>query len=164
MELYFLRHAIAVEPGTPGYAKDSDRPLTPEGVEKMKKGAHGMKRSGIEFEAIVSSPFLRARQTAEIVAKEYRFADKILFSEALTPFGSFEKFMASLKDYQDYEKVLFVGHEPTLSHFIASLVSEKADARIEMKKGGLCLVETSSSGKDGALKWILAPAVLRKLA
>jgi phosphohistidine phosphatase len=164
VELYFLRHATAVEPGTPGYTKDSERPLTLEGADKMKKGAHAMKKSGMEFETIVSSPYLRARQTAEIVAREYRFTDKIMLSEALTPHASFEKFLGSLKGHQEHEKILFVGHEPTMSHFIASLVSERGEARVEMKKGGLCLVEVSASGRDGALKWLLTPAVLRKLA
>ena len=69
MNLYILRHGIAVEHGAPGYAKDADRPLTPEGERKLGQIAEAMKALELTFDLILSSPYLRARQTAEIVAE-----------------------------------------------------------------------------------------------
>ena len=68
MDLYLLRHGIAVEPGSPGYAKDADRPLTPEGERKLGQIAEAMEALELSFDLILSSPYVRARQTAEIVA------------------------------------------------------------------------------------------------
>ena len=69
MKLYILRHGIAVEPGTPGYETDADRPLTSEGERKMRQIAGAMEALELSFDLILSSPYLRARQTAEIVAE-----------------------------------------------------------------------------------------------
>ena len=69
MNLYLLRHGIAVEPGTPGCEKDSERPLTPKGKRQLRQIAAAMKKMDLRFDLILSSPFLRARQTAEIIAE-----------------------------------------------------------------------------------------------
>jgi phosphohistidine phosphatase SixA len=68
MNLFLLRHAIAVEPGALSGASDAARPLSPEGKEKMRKIARGMKALDLSFDLILSSPYVRARETAEIVA------------------------------------------------------------------------------------------------
>ena len=68
MNLYILRHGIAAERGTPGYANDADRPLTPEGERKLQLVAAAIKALELGFDLILSSPYLRARQTAEVVA------------------------------------------------------------------------------------------------
>ena len=70
MNLYILRHGIAVPRGTPGI-KDENRPLTKEGIKKMKEIAEGMLSLGLKFDNIASSPWLRAKQTADIVAKAF---------------------------------------------------------------------------------------------
>ena len=70
MELYILRHGIAVERGTPGYRKDADRPLTPEGKEKVHQIAEAILGMELKFDLILSSPYARAEQTAKIVAGE----------------------------------------------------------------------------------------------
>jgi len=68
MNLYLLRHGIAVEPGTTGFEKDSERPLTPKGQHQLRQIAAAMKKMDLRFDLILSSPFLRAKQTAEIIA------------------------------------------------------------------------------------------------
>ena len=69
MKLSLLRHGIAVEPGTPGYEDDSARPLTAKGERRMRRIAEGMATLGLSYDLLLSSPYLRARQTAEFVAQ-----------------------------------------------------------------------------------------------
>ena len=78
MKLYFLRHAIAAEKS--GLDKDSERPLTPEGIRQMKDVAQGMKKLGLVFDRVISSPFIRARQTAEVACKGVGCKSKIEFN------------------------------------------------------------------------------------
>ena len=68
MMLYLMRHGLAVEPGSPGFKMDADRALTHKGRRQLRKIARAMKGMELEFDLILSSPFVRARQTAEIVA------------------------------------------------------------------------------------------------
>ena len=82
MEIYFLRHGIAVKRGTEGYKNDSERPLTEKGVRRMRETANGMHDLGLDFDWILSSPYVRAKQTAEIVATV--FDQKVNFSKSLT--------------------------------------------------------------------------------
>src|SRR5215216_598343 len=90
MNLYIVRHAIAVERGTPGYDDDSQRPLTDKGRNKMKKIVSGIHRFGIDVDVILTSPYVRARDTAKILAAEFDMEDKIVFTDNLIPPGDFE--------------------------------------------------------------------------
>ena len=100
MNLYILRHGIAVEPGTPGYAKDADRPLTPEGERKLRQIAEAMEALELSFDLILSSPYLRARQTAEIIAEALKARKKLELSDSLTPGGSTKKLVELLNRLQ----------------------------------------------------------------
>jgi phosphohistidine phosphatase len=160
MNLYVLRHGIAVEPGTPGYERDADRPLTPEGERKLRQIAEAMEALELSFDLILSSPYLRALQTAEIVAKALKGRKKVELSESLTPGGSTRKLVELLNRVQPSpESVLLVGHEPYLSGLISLLVSGDAGFAVVMKKGGLCKLSTESlkSGRCAALEWLLTP-------
>ncbi len=77
-----MRHGIAVEPGTPGFENDSERPLIPKGERRLRSAAAAMRKMELSFDLILSSPFLRARQTAEIVAGELKWKSRIEFSDA----------------------------------------------------------------------------------
>ena len=88
MNLYLLRHGIAVEPGTIGYEPDSERPLTAKGKTRLRTAACAMEALGLSFDLILSSPFLRAKQTAELVAKDLKLRKKLAFSDDLTPAGN----------------------------------------------------------------------------
>ena len=160
MNLYVLRHGIAVEPGTPGYERDADRPLTPEGERKLRQIAEAMEALELSFDLILSSPYLRALQTAEIVAKALKGRKKVELSESLTPGGSTKKLVELLNRVQPSpESVLLVGHEPYLSGLISLLVSGDAGFAVVMKKGGLCKLSTESlkPGRCAALEWLLTP-------
>lgn len=164
MELYFLRHAIAAERGEVEVAHDSERPLTDDGIERMRKAAQGMKRLGLAFDRVVSSPYLRAKQTAEIVVETLGHKGKLRFHEALTPEASFKDFSRLAREFGAEERVLVVGHQPTLGTFIAELVCGQGNGAIEMKKGALCLVEFLPGASHGVLKWLLPSKLLRSYA
>ena len=160
MNLYILRHGIAVEPGTPGYEKDADRPLTPEGERKLLHIAEAMEALDLTFDLILSSPYLRARQTAEIIAEALKAPKKLELSDSLVPGGSTKKLVELLTHLQPApESVLLVGHEPYLSGLISLLASGETTLAVVMKKGGLCKLSTESltHGRCAALEWLLTP-------
>jgi phosphohistidine phosphatase len=160
MKLYVLRHGIAVEPGTPGYATDADRPLTPEGERKMRQIVGAMEALGLSFDLILSSPYVRARQTAEIVVEVLKARKKLELSNSLTPDGSTKKLVELLNSIKPSpESVLVVGHEPFLSGLISLLISGREAFAVVMKKGGFCKLSTESlkPGRCAALEWLLTP-------
>src|SRR5580693_7851178 len=96
MEIYILRHGIAVERGTPGYKKDSDRPLTKEGEDKMHQIAEAMLGMELKFDVVLSSPYVRAAKTAQIVADELN--EEVTVTDALLPDGSPLDLIAEIND------------------------------------------------------------------
>ncbi len=167
MKIYLLRHGLAGEPGAPGYASDAERPLTGEGEHKMREIAQAMRKLELSFDLVLSSPYRRARQTAEIVADGLRARKQLQFSDALTPHGSTEELIDFLKRFRPKpDNVLLVGHEPHLSELISLLVSSGRGLQIVMKKGGLARLEVDSlaHGCCAALEWLLTPGQLRLIA
>ncbi|HTL70672.1 MAG TPA: phosphohistidine phosphatase SixA [Candidatus Eisenbacteria bacterium] len=165
MELYFLRHAIAVDPVEYPPGRDSDRPLTPEGVKKMTRAAEGMQKLGLSFDDVLSSPYVRARHTAEIAAKGVGHKEKIRFTDAMTPGGSLKELLRALKEYEDSSKLLLVGHQPSIGEFVSELVTGQKGLSLDFKKGALCLVELDpGDSPHGRLKWFLTSRQLRAYA
>jgi len=162
MELYILRHGIAVERGTPGYKKDSDRPLTPEGEEKMRQIADAMRGMDLKFDLILSSPYARAEQTAKIVAGE--LDEDVSYSDYLVPGANALELIGEINDERP-QRVLLVGHEPDLSNLISVLITGGSNAGIELKKGGLCRLTTEKLvfGKCATLNLLLTPKQLQEL-
>jgi phosphohistidine phosphatase len=162
MDIYILRHGIAVERGTPGYKKDSDRPLTKEGVEKTEQIAEAMLAFGLHFDLILSSPYARAEQTARIVARA--LDEEVTFTNHLMSDGNALELVAEINDEKP-QSVLLVGHEPDLSRLISVLVTGSTDASIELKKGGLCKLTSDrlTFGQCATLNWLLTPKQLRSM-
>lgn len=167
MDLYILRHGIAVDFGTQGYDVDSERPLTPEGRKKLKKIAAAMKELEVEFDVIVSSPYLRARETAEIVAQEFDATRKLRFSDHLVPDAGYRELIAELnKEYAHAKGILLVGHEPHLSGLVSLLVAgSPAEASIDMKKAGLARLVCAKleHGRCAHLEWLAPPRVMLRI-
>ena len=160
MNLYLLRHGIAVDPSVPDFAKDAERPLTPKGKRRLRQIAEAMGTLKISFDVILSSPYLRAKQTAEIVAKELKRRKKLKFSDELTPNGNPKSLIQQLNDLRPRPKnILLVGHEPYLSKFIALLTAGNTSMEIDLKKGSLCKLETESPryARCATLEFLLAP-------
>jgi len=167
MELFVLRHAIAVPHGAPGYERDSDRPLTPKGTKRMRRVARMFNAMGISVDAILTSPFPRALETAEIVAKELGFRKDLVLTEHLAVGGDPECLISQINEsHGDASGVMICGHEPYLSQLIAVLLSGSAGLiDLTMKKGGLCKLsaETLHFDRCATLEWILTPGILTKI-
>ena len=163
MNLYILRHAIAVEHGTPGYENDADRPLTDEGKRKLRRVTRAMAAMDLSFGLILSSPYPRAKETAEIAARELGLTDRLELSETLTPGGSTEQLIEWLNQRDPKPKnVLLVGHEPYLSGLVSRLVSGAENAGITLRKAGLCKLTTEAltHGRCATLEWLLTPRLM----
>ncbi len=160
MNLFLLRHGLAVDRSKPGYKKDADRPLTPKGKQRLWRVAEAMEELELEFDAIVTSPFLRATQTAEIIAEAFELGKKLSSTEHLTPSGNPKLLLEYLNQLAPAPKnVLLVGHEPYLSQFIGLLVAGNTNAQVDLKKGALCKleIETLRCGRCATLAWLLTP-------
>jgi phosphohistidine phosphatase len=160
MNLYVLRHGIAVDPGTPGCERDSERPLTPKGKRQLRQIAAAMKKMDLRFDLILSSPFLRAKQTAAIIVESLILKKQPGFSDALTPDGNPKALIRQLNELKPVpENVLLVGHEPYLSQLIALLTAGETGMAIGLKKGGLGKLEVESlhDGRCATLVWLLTP-------
>ena len=165
MDLYLVRHAIAVERGTEGFNRDSDRPLTEKGIKKMKGVAKAMKNMGVSFDLLLSSPFRRAKETAEIIGDEFECRKSIKFSPHLAVGGSPRELIDEINhDYPDVGDIMLVGHEPYLSTLISMLVSGHDGIPVRMKKGGACKlsIETLSFRRCAELEWLMGPAQFLK--
>lgn len=165
MKLYILRHGLAVERGAPGYERDADRCLTPEGREKMEQAARGMAALGLEFDLILTSPYVRARETAEIVAQVLGLSEHLEVCEALAPGGCRKDLFKRLKNCATDEQVILVGHEPDLSELIGDLIAADPTCAIELKKGSLACLSLARPCRPetACLEWLLTPKLLRLL-
>lgn len=167
MQLYLLRHAIAAERDAQQWPDDSQRPLTDDGRVKMRKVARGMATLDLSFDMILTSPYARAQETAEIVARRFT-GTPLMETEQLTPEGTFEGLVTFLRELSEMPRsVLLVGHEPHLGWVACQLLTGEPGAFILMKKGGLvCLqVEHLDARQPRArLEWLLTPKHLRALA
>lgn len=158
--LYILRHGIAAPRPVGGRAKDSDRPLTAEGRQKVRRVARTMAKLELGIDLIVSSPFVRARQTAELVADVLRLRDKVQLCEHLAPQGKPKDLIAYLKALEPPpDNVLLVGHEPYLSGLISLLLSGSRGLALNLKKAGLCKLTLTglTAGRCATLEWLLTP-------
>ena len=166
MELYILRHAIAVERS--GWEdSDDSRPLSAYGIAKMRQNATGLTRILPRIDTILTSPYLRARQTAEIVCKIYGFkiADKVVETEHLTPDRPLDDIFIDLNEYWS-SRVMVVGHQPHLGDLVSYLTSNGEVRNVPLKKGGIACVEIEREDPKGTglLHWLLTPKQLRQLA
>lgn len=167
MNLYILRHGLAEELDPRRFAKDSERPLTSKGERKMWKIAEAIEALGISFELILFSPYVRARQTAEIVADALGVGKRLEPSDSLTPDGSVKDLLTSINARKPRcVEVLVVGHEPYLSELISLLVWGEVGCSVLMKKGGLCKLSTDhlEAGRCATLEWLLTPKQMALMA
>jgi phosphohistidine phosphatase len=142
---------------------DSQRPLTDDGKKRLRSIARAMRGIGLGFDLILSSPYVRARATAEIVVEEFE-AEKVFEQTShLEPDGDPAALIADIAVRGDsIESVLLVGHEPYLSDLISTLLTGNPGTPMTLKKGGLChlTVEGLTYGRCATLEWLLSPSHL----
>ncbi len=164
MNLYIVRHAIAEEPGA---KSDSQRPLTEKGREKMRKVARGLHAHGVRLSLILTSPYTRARETAEILADEFRLTgEKMIQSVHLAPDSSPARLVEEIRaHYSRTENLALVGHEPFLSELVSVWLTGTPDLQVNFRKGGVCALtlETPQAGRRATLEWLLTPSQLALL-
>jgi len=165
-ELCIMRHGAAVARGQAGYSDDSKRPLTESGRKKMQEIAAGLREAGFAADCIISSPLVRAVETAKIAATAVGSLVPLEISETLSPGATPESLLALLARHKNRWRILVVGHEPDLSQLAARLIGAGRNSNLAFRKGGCCLITFSEfpPKSPGQLVWWLTPRILRKLA
>jgi phosphohistidine phosphatase len=160
--IVILRHATAVERGTPGISDDAARPLTKEGRKEAKRAARAFEALSLRFSRILASPCLRALETAQIVAKYLGAPGKVEIAEALSPAGDAGQAIPAVKDRRAASCVLIVGHEPNLSILAASMTGGNG-AALNLKKGGAVMLSRpgKAPGTQAVIEWLLTPEQMR---
>lgn len=167
MQLFFLRHGIAIERGDPGVQNDEERSLTPKGIKRVRQAANGLRVLGVSLDAILTSPVLRARQTAEIVAAKLKLESALQELMDLRPESTVDHLLFGLSRLAAQQNLLIIGHEPLLTQTVARLLTGEKDSglKLTLKKAGLCQVEIDQlpPTKTGTLHCWLTPKQLRQM-
>ena len=165
MQLLVIRHAIAMtrEAFASLDTDDARRPLTHEGRRKMAAGAKGLCDLVPSLDVLASSPFVRAHQTAVIVAECFGEVP-IVTTSTLEPDAPPDRFLTWLHSLEG-DVVAVVGHEPHLGMLVTWLLTGLEDSRLPLKKGGACLLDLAARPRKGEamLKWALTPSQLRRI-
>lgn len=161
-ELYVIRHGLAEERGD-AWPDDTKRPLTDEGISRMRKSARGLERIGVKVDIVLTSPLVRARQTAEIVAAGLDPRPSIVNVDSLAPDGAYAAVVADLEKHSRKSRIALVGHEPMLGELAARLIGSRH--AIELKKGAVCCIDIENlpPAGPGDLRWLLTPKIMRSL-
>ncbi len=162
-----LRHAEAVPHKDPRYRSDADRPLTEHGAVRIRGAAEGMRRLGLQFDWILTSPYVRAMETARIVAEVLEAPDRLVVEEALASGARWDKVKKAILagDARRAESILLTGHEPDLSRMAADLI-QAGRATIVMKKGSLICIDVDGipPKEPGSLAFLLSIDHLASIA
>jgi phosphohistidine phosphatase len=163
-QLYILRHGIAVEPGTPGIP-DDERPLTAKGEKRMRQIARAIRKLELKLDRIITSPLPRARATAEIVADALDCRERLEIANVLRTGTAASSIQRWLGDRTE-DRLMIVGHNPTLSDLVALLVHGKTQPQVcDLKKGGIAALARAAGRTDRyEIDWITTPRVVRGLA
>jgi phosphohistidine phosphatase len=166
MEVLVVRHALAQDKDEAKQQGllDPDRPLTPKGKATMKRIAHGLASRLPEISVLMTSPWRRAVETGDLLAKVYGWCQRST-TEALVPGAEPEALVDQLSAQAAAPAVALVGHEPHLSSWVSWCLTGSLDPIIELKKGGACLLRFGDmiAPRRARLLWLMTPAALRRL-
>jgi phosphohistidine phosphatase len=159
-KLYLVRHAIAAERGS-DWPDDAKRPLTPKGIARMRQIVRGLRNLDIVVDVVLTSPLVRAKQTAELLVEGLKPSPTLVMSPALAPGTSPAQTAEALAEFRKARRVALVGHEPGLGELAAWLVG--ANTSLPFKKGGIGRIDVASFPPTGTgqLIWLATPAMLR---
>jgi phosphohistidine phosphatase len=164
MQLYIVRHGIAIDREDPKSSSEAERYLTEEGVEKTKQVAKGIAALGVHADLMVSSPYVRAMQTAAIFASALDYPkQKIRRADSLLPGAEPAAFLRELAREKDISSVFCFGHAPHVDGLLAAAVGAQHHIT-SMKKAGVALVELKRLlPPNGQLVWLVTPKLFRKV-
>jgi phosphohistidine phosphatase len=163
MQLYIVRHGIAIDREDPKCPSEAERYLTEEGIERTKQVAEGVAALGIHADLMISSPYVRAMQTAAIFASELEYPkQKIRRTDSLLPGGEPGAFLRELAREKDVSIVFCFGHAPHVDGLLAAAVGVSRHIT-SMKKAGVAMVELKRlSPPNGQVVWLMTPKLVRK--
>jgi phosphohistidine phosphatase len=161
-ELYVVRHAIAAERG-PDWPDDDKRPLTEKGISRFKEGVAGLTWLDVVLDEIFTSPLVRAKQTADLLAADIPGKPQVKLLPALAPGTGPEEVMTQLAKTARRRRIAVVGHEPGLGELAAHLLGARRP--LPFRKGGVSRIDLQGlTGKrPGSLIWFVTPKMLREL-
>ncbi|HEY0874276.1 MAG TPA: phosphohistidine phosphatase SixA [Vicinamibacterales bacterium] len=162
LELYLIRHGIAADRGEE-FPDDSKRPLTSEGIASLRKEARALDELGVAIEHIITSPLVRAKQTADVFVQHLQTKPSLSISDALAPAGSPAAVVQDIVKQARKGRIALVGHEPNLGELAARLIGSRTP--LEFKKGGICRIDFDVLPPKGIghLRWFVTPKMLRKI-
>jgi phosphohistidine phosphatase len=165
LDLYVVRHAVAFDYDPSQWPDDSQRPLTPDGIKRFKRAALGLKELASSVELVLSSPWVRAWQTAEILETETGWPRPVACN-ALGSGHAPAEVLQALQPFTSYNAIALVGHEPDLHELISYLLTaDTTHAQVEVKKGSVARLAVGEGLRPGSarLHWLLPPKALRAL-
>jgi len=164
MMLYVVRHGIAVDVGEEGVRKDAERFLSAEGRRKTAEVGRGLNTLGIKPDVILTSPLVRARETAELIAAELEGVPPVELCPALAPGGDFMDLVRDLKQTQANE-VMWVSHMPEVAEWVSLWIGGEAGIGLAFKRAAVACVgfEGAPAVGAGRLEWLLPPGVSRRI-
>jgi phosphohistidine phosphatase len=160
--LYLIRHGVAEERGE-AWPDDTARPLSDRGISRLEKSARGLAELGVAFDVVLTSPLVRTRQTADVLAAAFDPRPAIVPVDSLAPGGTYQAVVADLEKHTRRKRIALVGHEPGIGELAARLAGIRHP--IVFKKGAVCCIDVGSLPPDqpGALQWFVTPKILRRV-
>jgi len=161
MEIYLMQHGPALSK-----EQDPDEGLAPEGEARIHASGKALKRLGVSFDAILSSPKKRSRQTAAIVAKEVGFSiEKIIETKKVKAMTPPEETVVALSELVGVSRVLVAGHLPSVAEVASFLLTKGSKAAVQFEMGGCCRIDVEKlPTHEGRLRWYMVPEQLKLIA
>jgi phosphohistidine phosphatase len=161
-QLYLIRHGVAEERGD-AWPDDTKRPLSEGGIERLQKSARGLARLDVWIDVILTSPLVRTRQTADIVASAFDPRPSIISVDSLAPEGTYTALVADLEKHGRKTRIGLVGHEPGIGELAARLIGSRHS--FEFKKGAVCRIDVEEIPPvgPGDLRWMLTPKIMASI-
>lgn len=159
MQIYLLRHGIADDP-RPGL-DDAERALTSEGKKRLREVLGLAKNAKVAPELILTSPYKRAIETAEIAADELGYKEALFKTKVLVPHAAPQEVWEEIRLHKNLNQILLAGHQPCLGRIVAHLLASP-ELQIDVKKAALIRIDTTnfSIHPRGLLKWMAVPKLV----
>lgn len=161
MEIYLMQHGPALPK-----ERDPEEGLGPEGKERINASGQALKNMGVTFDAVLSSPKKRSKETAAIVAEKVGFPlDKIVETQRVKAMAPPEDTVQALSELAGAQRVLIAGHLPSVAEVASFLLTEGSKATVQFEMGGCCCIDVDElPTRSGRLRWYLTPAQLKLIA
>jgi len=161
MQICLMQHGPALPKD-----QDPEEGLGPEGKERIHAGGQALKKMGISFDVILSSPKKRSKETAAIVAEEVGFPpERIIETKKVKAMTPPEETVQALSELSGADRILIAGHLPSVAETASFLLTEGPKATVQFEMGGCCCIDVDElPTHSGRLRWYLTPAQLKLIA